>query len=181
MSRCSFGIVQARKDKQRQAMAYRGRFRGSSDLSIKEKQVIRSVHSFFVEAKRLRKKIHGNKPAERTCDACGVTRRTVFYALHEADSGRSDTGPSRSAERGKRGRKKIQLDEFTLSAVRMEVRIFLRGKKHQPWRKCLLLAPPTLQDFPRCPYLQCGGCCGDLGSVTRSGAINASCMRSLPF
>ena len=74
-------------------------------------------HSFFVEEKRLRKKIHVNKPAERTADACGVSRRTVFYGLHEADSSRSDPGPSRSAEGGKQGRKKIKLDEFTLSAV----------------------------------------------------------------
>ena len=132
-------------------MAALGRRRGSKDLSLTEQEIISSVYDFFVEEKRRRQKIHGNEPARRAGEACGVSERTVYNArkaveeAHESATGPLTAGTARTS----RGRKAIHVDEFTRAAVRMEVANIFARKEVPTSEKVLQACTENIVDFPQ--------------------------------
>ena len=98
-----------------------------------------------MEEKRRQRKIHASDVARRTADACGVSRRTVFNAIRQASE---EQYPSSSKGEEKRGRPVIALDEFTESAIRMQVRDFFSKKKNATAEKVLAACVANVRDFP---------------------------------
>ena len=69
--------------------------------------------------------------------------------MSESDKGSDGPHPSEFEEKT-RGRKKLQLDEFTLAAVRMQVRELFPGKEIPTVEKVLATCSANINGFPKC-------------------------------
>lgn len=70
--------------------------------------MVSPVFDFFVQEKSLRPKIHGNEPAKRTSQSCGISELMAYNARKAVQD-----VPAAEPAVSQRGREQIEVDDST--------------------------------------------------------------------
>ena len=118
-------------------------------LSDCEKDMVASVHSFFEEENQLGRRLSVRNVRRRTSLACGVSESTVTRCCRRS-LGESYYRAMDNVENNEenRGRPKIVMDDFLLSAIRLEFHGFFRRKEVPTIDKVLQKCKENIGDFP---------------------------------
>ena len=109
--------------------------------------MVSSVSRFFEEERQLGRRLHVRDVVKRTALACGVSASTVKRCRRRSDGGDYREEDGQASDRP-RGRPAIEVDDFTLSAVRGVVHSFFGEKEFPTVDKALHRCRTEIDGFP---------------------------------